>query len=69
MPGNGRSHWSTADLTVQGTGLLCVTLCSVAASRWTAHRPGTAVLVITTEPAAPDLPAWCRPEPKKAHWR
>ncbi|GAB7110034.1 hypothetical protein JCM4814A_83490 [Streptomyces phaeofaciens JCM 4814] len=48
------------DLTVDGTGLLCVTLLLRLVKRIDGARPGTLVHVIATDPAAPlDLPAWC----------
>ncbi|UXY31730.1 sulfurtransferase TusA family protein [Streptomyces sp. HUAS TT20] len=47
-------------LTVDGTGLLCVTLLLKLRAAVDAARPGTVVHVIATDPAAPlDLPAWC----------
>ncbi|MFD4658082.1 sulfurtransferase TusA family protein [Kitasatospora sp. NPDC058444] len=50
----------TPDLTVDGTGLLCVQLLLRLRAR-IAHLPAGAVVHIqTTDPAAPlDLPAWC----------
>ncbi|MBH5338364.1 sulfurtransferase TusA family protein [Streptomyces pactum] len=49
-----------ADLTVDGTGLLCVTLLLRLRARIAGAAPGTVVHVIATDPAAPlDLPAWC----------
>ncbi|MFG2557585.1 sulfurtransferase TusA family protein [Streptomyces sp. NPDC048496] len=49
-----------ADITVDGTGLLCVTLLLRLRSRIAGAEPGTIVYVIATDPAAPlDLPAWC----------
>ncbi|UKY54779.1 sulfurtransferase TusA family protein [Streptomyces inhibens] len=49
-----------ADLTVDGTGLLCVTLLLKLRARIADAPPGTVVHVIATDPAAPlDLPAWC----------
>ncbi|MFD7687870.1 sulfurtransferase TusA family protein [Streptomyces sp. NPDC059781] len=48
------------DLTVDGTGLLCVTLLLRLRDRIADAPPGTVVHVIATDPAAPlDLPAWC----------
>ncbi|MEU0402959.1 sulfurtransferase TusA family protein [Streptomyces sp. NPDC006197] len=48
------------DLTVDGTGLLCVTLLLRLRQQIAAAAPGTVVHVIATDPAAPlDLPAWC----------
>jgi tRNA 2-thiouridine synthesizing protein A len=47
-------------LTVDGTGLLCVTLLLRLRKRIEGVPPGTVVHVIATDPAAPlDLPAWC----------
>ncbi|MFI6155458.1 sulfurtransferase TusA family protein [Kitasatospora sp. NPDC051170] len=50
----------TPDLTVDGTGLLCVQLLLRLRAK-IAHLPAGAVVHIrTTDPAAPlDLPAWC----------
>ncbi|MGA5065591.1 sulfurtransferase TusA family protein [Streptomyces exfoliatus] len=49
-----------ADITVDGTGLLCVTLLLRLRARIATARPGTVVHVLATDPAAPlDLPAWC----------
>ncbi len=49
-----------ADLTVDGTGLLCVALLLRLRAAIAGAGPGTVVHVITTDPAAPlDLPAWC----------
>lgn len=49
-----------ADLTVDGTGLLCVTLLLRLRARIAGAEPGTVVYVIATDPAVPlDLPAWC----------
>lgn len=49
-----------ADIMVDGTGLLCVTLLLRLVAQIKDAPPGTAVHVITTDPAAPlDLPAWC----------
>jgi tRNA 2-thiouridine synthesizing protein A len=48
------------DLTVDGTGLLCVTLLLRLRRQIDGAPPGTVVHVIATDPAAPlDLPAWC----------
>ncbi|MCR8573539.1 sulfurtransferase TusA family protein [Streptomyces sp. Isolate_219] len=48
------------DLTVDGTGLLCVALLLRLRAAIAEAEPGTVVHVITTDPAAPlDLPAWC----------
>ncbi|MFE6287454.1 sulfurtransferase TusA family protein [Streptomyces sp. NPDC057877] len=47
-------------LTVDGTGLLCVTLLLRLRKQIDGVPPGTVVHVIATDPAAPlDLPAWC----------
>ncbi|MEU6922025.1 MULTISPECIES: sulfurtransferase TusA family protein [unclassified Streptomyces] len=49
-----------ADITVDGTGLLCVTLLLRLRKRIEGTPPGAVVHVIATDPAAPlDLPAWC----------
>ncbi|WP_086729905.1 sulfurtransferase TusA family protein [Streptomyces carpinensis] len=49
-----------ADITVDGTGLLCVTLLLRLRAAIESAAPGTLVHVIATDPAAPlDLPAWC----------
>ncbi|MFF3786976.1 sulfurtransferase TusA family protein [Streptomyces sp. NPDC001933] len=49
-----------ADITVDGTGLLCVTLLLRLRKQIENVPPGTVVHVIATDPAAPlDLPAWC----------
>ncbi|MEU4898687.1 sulfurtransferase TusA family protein [Streptomyces sp. NPDC044780] len=49
-----------ADITVDGTGLLRVTLLLRLRKRIDGAAPGTVVHVIATDPAAPlDLPAWC----------
>ncbi|MGW4823155.1 sulfurtransferase TusA family protein [Streptomyces sp. NPDC004227] len=49
-----------ADITVDGTGLLCVTLLLRLRAAIDGAAPGTHVHVIATDPAAPlDLPAWC----------
>ncbi|MFI2431312.1 sulfurtransferase TusA family protein [Streptomyces sp. NPDC018693] len=48
------------DVTVDGTGLLCVTLLLRLRAAVDAARPGSVVHVLATDPAAPlDLPAWC----------
>lgn len=48
------------DITVDGTGLLCVTLLLRLGKEIAGAPPGTVVHVIATDPAAPlDLPAWC----------
>ncbi|MFJ3307629.1 sulfurtransferase TusA family protein [Streptomyces sp. NPDC086549] len=48
------------DLTVDGTGLLCVTLLLRLRKEIDGAEPGTVVHVVATDPAAPlDLPAWC----------
>jgi tRNA 2-thiouridine synthesizing protein A len=50
----------SADITVDGTGLLCVTLLLRLRARIAGAGAGTVVHVIATDPAAPlDLPAWC----------
>ncbi|GEB58073.1 hypothetical protein GCM10017674_27430 [Streptomyces gardneri] len=49
-----------ADITDDGTGLLCVTLLLRLRARIADTAAGTVVHVIATDPAAPlDLPAWC----------
>ncbi|WNF01270.1 sulfurtransferase TusA family protein [Streptomyces luomodiensis] len=49
-----------ADITVDGTGLLRVTLLLRLRKQIDGAAPGTVVHVIATDPAAPlDLPAWC----------
>ncbi|MFH8471644.1 sulfurtransferase TusA family protein [Streptomyces sp. NPDC018000] len=49
-----------ADITVDGTGLLCVTLLLRLRRQIEGAPAGTVVHVIATDPAAPlDLPAWC----------
>ncbi|WP_433212799.1 cysteine desulfurase/sulfurtransferase TusA family protein [Microtetraspora malaysiensis] len=49
-----------ADITVDGTGLLCVTLLLKLRDRIQGAAPGTVVHIIATDPVAPlDLPAWC----------
>ncbi|MEV2255925.1 sulfurtransferase TusA family protein [Streptomyces sp. NPDC050147] len=48
------------DVTVDGTGLLCVTLLLRLRKEIDGAKSGTIVHVIATDPAAPlDLPAWC----------
>jgi tRNA 2-thiouridine synthesizing protein A len=48
------------DITVDGTGLLCVTLLLRLRKEIDGAGPGTGVHVIATDPAAPlDLAAWC----------
>ncbi|MEU1227856.1 sulfurtransferase TusA family protein [Streptomyces sp. NPDC005828] len=48
------------DLTVDGTGLLCVTLLLRLRKEIDGVEPGAVVHVVATDPAAPlDLPAWC----------
>lgn len=48
------------DITVDGTGLLCVTLLLRLRKQIDGAAPGTVVHVVATDPAAPlDLPAWC----------
>lgn len=57
---NHPSAPAEADLTVDGTGLLCVTLLLRLRRRIGDAPPGTVVHVVATDPAAPlDLPAWC----------
>ncbi|MFF5342268.1 sulfurtransferase TusA family protein [Streptomyces althioticus] len=54
------SETPAPDITVDGTGLLCVTLLLRLRKEIDTARPGTIVHVIATDPAAPlDLPAWC----------
>ncbi|MGW7308610.1 MULTISPECIES: sulfurtransferase TusA family protein [Streptomyces] len=49
-----------ADITVDGTGLLCVILLLRLRARIDDAAAGTVVHVIATDPAAPlDLHAWC----------
>jgi TusA-related sulfurtransferase len=49
-----------ADITVDGTGLLCVTLLLRLHPAIDGAEPGALVHVIATDPVAPiDLPAWC----------
>ncbi|KUL21312.1 sulfurtransferase TusA family protein [Streptomyces regalis] len=51
---------TVADITVDGTGLLCVTLLLKLRARIDGAGSGSVVHVIATDPAAPlDLPAWC----------
>ncbi|WP_030797077.1 sulfurtransferase TusA family protein [Streptomyces sp. NRRL S-337] len=48
------------DITIDGTGLLCVTLLMRIRKAIDSATPGTVVHIIATDPAAPlDLPAWC----------
>ncbi|MER5471084.1 sulfurtransferase TusA family protein [Streptomyces sp. NPDC002685] len=50
----------TADITVDGTGLLCMTLLLRLRKPIEAAEPGTVVHVVAADPAAPlDLPAGC----------
>jgi tRNA 2-thiouridine synthesizing protein A len=50
----------TPDITVEGTGLLCVTLLLRLRKEIDGALPGAVVHVVTTDPAALlDLPAWC----------
>ncbi|MEV0981162.1 sulfurtransferase TusA family protein [Streptomyces sp. NPDC049915] len=50
----------TPDITVDGAGLLCVTLLLRLRKEIDSAEPGTIVHVIATDLAAPlDLPAWC----------
>ncbi|MFF2077253.1 sulfurtransferase TusA family protein [Kitasatospora sp. NPDC058162] len=57
---NTASDDTAPDLTVDGTGLLCVQLL-LRLRKQIAHLPAGAVVhILTTDPAAPlDLPAWC----------
>ncbi|NEA60174.1 sulfurtransferase TusA family protein [Streptomyces sp. SID13666] len=49
-----------ADITVDGSGLLCVQLLLLMRGQIQDAAAGTVVHVIATDPAAPlDLPAWC----------
>jgi TusA-related sulfurtransferase len=49
-----------ADITVDGTGLLCVTLLLRLREEIICAEPGALVHVIATDPVAPiDLRAWC----------
>ncbi|MGW3866027.1 sulfurtransferase TusA family protein [Streptomyces sp. NPDC005047] len=51
---------TAADITVDGVGLLCVTLLLKVRSRIEGAVPGALVHVVATDPAASlDLPAWC----------
>lgn len=51
---------SAADIRVDGTGLLCVTLLLKPRTYVADAEPGSVVHVIATDPAAPlDLSAWC----------
>jgi tRNA 2-thiouridine synthesizing protein A len=58
---NPTNHETPApDITVDGTGLLCVTLLLRLRKEIDGAKPGTVVHVIATDSAAPlDLPAWC----------
>ncbi|MDX3733691.1 sulfurtransferase TusA family protein [Streptomyces caniscabiei] len=58
---NPTNHETPApDITVDGTGLLCVTLLLRLRKEIDGAKPDTVVHVIATDPAAPlDLPAWC----------
>ncbi|WP_454131818.1 sulfurtransferase TusA family protein, partial [Kitasatospora aureofaciens] len=50
----------TPDLTVDGTGLLCVQLLLRLRAQIADLPAGAVVHIHTTDPAAPlDLPAWC----------
>ncbi|MFI9628644.1 sulfurtransferase TusA family protein [Streptomyces sp. NPDC052042] len=56
----GQEPSPPARLTVDGTGLLCVTLLLRLRKAIEGVEAGTVVHVIATDPAAPlDLPAWC----------
>ncbi|MFD5433056.1 sulfurtransferase TusA family protein [Kitasatospora sp. NPDC127067] len=59
-PDAAKAGTTAPDLTVDGTGLLCVQLLLRLRAQ-IAHLPAGAVVHIhTTDPAAPlDLPAWC----------
>ncbi|CAL9400495.1 hypothetical protein SUDANB150_01433 [Streptomyces sp. enrichment culture] len=60
QPMRSASPLPEADLTVDGTGLLCVTLLLRLRAQIDGAPPGTVVHVVATDPAAPlDLPAWC----------
>ncbi|WP_328767300.1 sulfurtransferase TusA family protein [Streptomyces sp. NBC_00286] len=49
-----------ANITVDGTGLLCVTLLLRLRDGIQHAQPGAIVHIIATDPATPlDLPAWC----------
>ncbi|MFH8622838.1 sulfurtransferase TusA family protein [Streptomyces vietnamensis] len=53
-------HLPAPGITVDGTGLLCVTLLLRLRKEIDGVAPGTVVHVVATDPAAPlDLPAWC----------
>ncbi|GHH88927.1 sulfurtransferase TusA family protein [Streptomyces capitiformicae] len=57
---NGPAPPAETALTVDGTGLPCVTLRLRLRQATDGAAPGTVVHVIATDPAAPpDLPAWC----------
>ncbi|MFI5520621.1 sulfurtransferase TusA family protein [Streptomyces platensis] len=59
-PRTAPGHVAAADVTVDGTGLLCVALLLRLRAAIAEAEPGTVVQVIATDPAAPlDLPAWC----------
>lgn len=54
------SETPAPDITVDGTGLLCVTLLLRLRKEIDDAAPGTVVHIVATDPAAPlDLPAWC----------
>lgn len=54
------SETPVPDITVDGTGLLRVTLLPRLRKEIDDAAPGTVVHVVATDPAAPlDLPAWC----------
>ncbi|CAL9408364.1 Sulfur carrier protein TusA [Streptomyces sp. enrichment culture] len=60
FPPAGSAGSAEPALTVDGTGLLCVTLLLRLRKEIEGVPPGTVVHVIATDPAAPlDLPAWC----------
>ncbi|MFC8511807.1 sulfurtransferase TusA family protein [Streptomyces sp. NPDC057257] len=57
---SGRIPPAEAALTVDGTGLLCVSLLLRLRRAIDGAAPGTVVHVIAADPTAPlDLPAWC----------
>ncbi|MCX4906967.1 sulfurtransferase TusA family protein [Streptomyces sp. NBC_00878] len=57
---NSPSTSTAAAITVDGTGLLCVTLLLKLRAHIADAEPSSIVHVIATDPAAPlDLPAWC----------
>ncbi|MFJ3221101.1 sulfurtransferase TusA family protein [Kitasatospora sp. NPDC086801] len=59
-PGQEPGQEPAPDLTVDGTGLLCVQLLLRLRARIADLPAGAVVHIHTTDPAAPlDLPAWC----------